>query len=198
MLRRLLHWLVARPAIYNLVQTLAGQKQIHRRLQEVVQRLPAPAEVLDLGGGTGLYRGLFAGARYICLDLEAAKLRQLRGSNPNAVVVQADATAVPLADGSVDLVLCTFLTHHLDERQLPLLVGQIHRILRPGGQVVFVDAVWQPSRWAGRLLWRYDRGSFPRPGRLLAEALGSCLRIEHQESFSIFHEYLLAVARKVV
>src|SRR4051794_3210101 len=70
MLTGLLHRLVAQPRVYELVQVLAGLPVVHRRLARQLARLPTPAVVLDLGGGTGISRPLLPRrCTYICLDM---------------------------------------------------------------------------------------------------------------------------------
>ena len=44
---------------------------------------------------------------------------------------------MPLADGVCDVVLCGLGTHHM---QVPVLLGEMRRVLRPGGRLVVADA----------------------------------------------------------
>lgn len=199
MLTRILHKIVAHPRIYDWVQMLAGAELLRRRLAViVVQRChSSPGIVLDLGGGTGLYRGLWPSAgHYVCLDLDMAKLRGFREKRSGDPALCADATRVPFNTGSVDVVVCTSLSHHLSDEHLEQMVSESARILRAGGTFVFIDPVWAPSRPIGRLIWKYDRGSHPRrPGHLHA-VISNHLRVVHEERYAIYHEYLLCVGTK--
>jgi SAM-dependent methyltransferase len=83
--------------------------------------------VLDLGAGTGVAgrAALAAGARHvICADLAIGMLRQCGAAlHP----VAADAAALPLRDGAVDLVLAAFSLSHL-----PSIAAGLAEIRRVG------------------------------------------------------------------
>jgi SAM-dependent methyltransferase len=55
----------------------------------------------------------------------------------NALLVQADATALPIAPGSADVVTSRLAAHHFVDAARAF--GEIARILRPGGLFVLVD-----------------------------------------------------------
>ena len=195
MLTGLLHRVVAQPRAYDLVQTLVGVSKVRRRLARTVAPLRSAAWVLDIGGGTGAVGELWGeSTRYICLDIDPLKLRGFAAKNPTGTALLADATAIPLADGSVDVVLCTHVTHHLTESQLDQAIAESARVLRAGGKLVLSDAVWAPSRRIGRLLWRYDRGDFPRTPEVLRAAISRHFKIGSWEQFAVWHEYFIAVA----
>src|SRR5829696_4659526 len=107
MLTRLVHRIAAQPIAYDLIQRAAGVGRVHERLAAVFRRLNPRGLMLDVGGGTGISRFLWDGrGRYVCLDFDPLKLRGYRDKFPAGDAVLADATSLPLADGSVDLVLC--------------------------------------------------------------------------------------------
>src|SRR5438034_10936967 len=132
MLIEIIHRLVAWPRVYEFVQVLAGLPVIHRRLARQLARLPAPALVLDLGGGTGISRHLLpARCTYICLDLDPQKLRGFSHNHPADRALLADATRLPLRSNSVDLVLCKAVAHHLPDAGWESLVSESWRVLKP-------------------------------------------------------------------
>lgn len=49
----------------------------------------------------------------------------------------ADAAALPFADGSVDVAVSTLSLHHW--RDPAAVLGELHRVLRPGGQAPIYD-----------------------------------------------------------
>jgi hypothetical protein len=49
------------------------------------------------------------------------------------------------------------------------------------------------SRWAGRVLWRLDRGSYPRSAEELQEKLERKFKVIHWEKYSIYHEYVFGI-----
>jgi len=66
-------------------------------------------------------------------------------------------------------------------------------VLRAGGHVILLDAVINRQRLAGRMLWRLDRGSYPRTEEDLREKLESRFKIIHWEKFAIYHEYVFGI-----
>ncbi|MEP7290740.1 MAG: class I SAM-dependent methyltransferase [Chloroflexota bacterium] len=92
--------------------------------------------VLDLACGTGRY-GLLAqarGAKYVLgIDNSAAMLNL----NPLVNRVQSTSEAVPLANHSVDLVICALALGHLPRLQPSL--SEIGRVLKPGGIALVSD-----------------------------------------------------------
>ena len=128
-----------------------------------VGTLPAGSVVLDVpcGGGVAL-RGLRPGQglTYLAADIAQAMLdRTMASARSRGVADQveprlADVAALPLADGSVDLVV-TFTGLHCfpDPRRA---VAEMARVLRPGGVVTGsmlatdTGARYEPLRRAGR------------------------------------------------
>lgn len=71
----------------------------------------------------------------------AAQLAQQNGVS----TMLGCASAMPLADGSVDIVLVSQVAHHLDDAAIVNLLADCGRIARRG--VIISDL--RPSRWAG-------------------------------------------------
>ena len=102
-------------------------------------------DVLDLGCGTGtlaidLVR---AGARVVGVDGDDEVL-QRAAAKARAAGVELDlrqglADAVPLADGSVDVVVCSLLLHHLAPTVKTAALRECRRVLRPGGRLLIAD-----------------------------------------------------------
>jgi SAM-dependent methyltransferase len=98
---------------------------------------PAPARVLDLGTGTGhgafLIARRFPAAEVVGGDLSERMLAQARGRTPPDLgdrvrFEQVDASALPYADESFDLVAHANMIPFFDE---------VARVLAPGGQTLF-------------------------------------------------------------
>lgn len=194
MIKNLLHRIVANPVVYDRLQMAVGSKQIRQRLSTHLQQMPPNALVVDLGGGTGINRELLpAHARYICLDNDSLKLTGFREKYPADIGILGSATQVPLQSQSVDLVLCTAVSHHIPDEYLTAFFSEAVRILKPEGRFLFMDAVWKPKRLISRLLWHYDRGSHPRPLATLRGLLEQQGKILAWEEFSIYHTYVIAV-----
>ena len=105
--------------------------------------LPAAPTVIDVGCSTGYLledlRRAIPAASLIGVDLVAGGLRKAHANVPEAVLLQADACALPLEDASVDAAVSANLLEHVpnDERAL----AEVFRILRPGARAVIVVPV---------------------------------------------------------
>jgi SAM-dependent methyltransferase len=69
-------------------------------------------------------------------------------------VLRADAESLPFADRSFDLVLGHAVLHHLPD--LERAFAEFHRVLRPGGRIVFAG---EPSRVGDRIAAIPKRGA---------------------------------------
>jgi SAM-dependent methyltransferase len=131
--------------------------------------------VVDVGCGVGgparrLRRQ--AGCRVVGLDLLAPVLGEARRRSVeegSAVgFVAGSAVALPVRDGSVDLVWSLGVVAHLDVRAF---AGEVARVLRSGGVLAVTEAFWD-----GRRVPRFA-GSAPRPWRpVTVKALSAELR----------------------
>ena len=192
-INRLLH----SGAFYDLVQRLAGEKHFRERLEPYLHTVPVRSRLIDIGGGTGLSDALSARRPYVCLDLDLEKLRRFRARRRGGFAVLANATACPFRDATFDAVLCAKVFHHLDDTELEAMLAETVRLLRPGGKLILADAV-RSHRWVPRLLWRLDRGSFPRTAAEMKLALPPQLQPSRWEEFrlAIFHDIIFCAARK--
>ena len=163
-----------------------------------MRQVPDRAVVIDLGGGTGLASRSAGSAVYVCVDMDSAKLRRFaRGQGPETRAVAADATNCPIGTGMADVVMAVKLTHHLDEAQLAGMLREAARIVRPGGLLLLADAV-RSDRLASRLLWKMDRGSYPRSSRAIQDAAGRWFAPSRAEEFSVTcrHRFLVWVGSR--
>lgn len=116
------------------------------RTQEIILRhLPAaPAAVLDVGGGPGVYSRWLARLGYevrlidvVPKHIEQAKQLSLQQpDHPIASATVGDARSLAQPDGSVEAVLFLGPLYHLTERDDRLKsLREARRVLRPGGWI---------------------------------------------------------------
>jgi ubiquinone/menaquinone biosynthesis C-methylase UbiE len=55
--------------------------------------------------------------------------------------IEAAAEAMPLPDASIDIATCIYLFHELPHRLRRQVAGEIARVLKPGGLLIFVDSL---------------------------------------------------------
>ena len=109
------------------------------RTQELLSRYlpPAPAKVLDVGGGPGAYAAWLAEAGHQVRLVDATPLhvqQALELANGRFEAVAGDARELGEPDGSYDVVLLLGPLYHLLEREERLAaLGEARRVLRPGG-----------------------------------------------------------------
>lgn len=196
MLLELAHQIASRPWVYDRIQQAAGVNQVYRKLAPHLR--DARGLVLDVGGGTGSLRAHCPPSqRYVCLDIEWKKLQGFRSKFPQGSGVFGDATCMPIAGGSVDTAICMFIAHHLPGELLLKMFSEVERTLRAGGRLILLDPVLTDQTIAGRILWKLDRGSFPRTGGLLRQVAEQRFALVHWDEFAIWHTYVLGIFKKL-
>ncbi len=120
---------------------------------------PGPADVvLDAGTGTGALLAELAarpGAprRVLGVDASAAMLARVGALPEGWRVARADATRLPVADGTVDLATAAYLLHVLDAPARAAALAELRRVLRPGGRLACVTPLLRgPARVLGDAL----------------------------------------------
>ncbi|HLI09213.1 MAG TPA: class I SAM-dependent methyltransferase [Ktedonobacteraceae bacterium] len=103
--------------------------------------IPQPADVLDVGCGTGkLLRRVHARwpqTHLIGVDPAEGMIEIAKRQTPYATFYTGMAETLPLQDASVDLALSTISFHHWQDQAAG--VRAIARVLRPGGYFILVD-----------------------------------------------------------
>lgn len=91
-------------------------------------------DVVDVGAGTGKLTAelLGLGASVTAVDPSADMLRVLGERMPQAVRLDGSAEAIPVADGSTDLVTFAEAWHWVDVEPA---TREVLRVLRPGGRL---------------------------------------------------------------
>lgn len=117
-------------------------------------------KVLDLACGTGTL-ALLIRRRFPTIDIvgvdgdgEILRIAQSKADSRNANIQfeQGLATQLPYADSSFDRVFSTLFFHHLVTSDKHRALAEVHRVLRPGGQVHIAD--WgRPTNVLMRLLF---------------------------------------------
>jgi 2-polyprenyl-3-methyl-5-hydroxy-6-metoxy-1,4-benzoquinol methylase len=104
--------------------------------------------VIDFGAGSGwLSRSLTQlGAGVIAMDVSATALRMARalyqrvpvvGDRPSPAFLAFDGLTIPLAEASVDRVVCFHAFHHVPDQER--VIAEFARVLKPGGLAVFAE-----------------------------------------------------------
>lgn len=160
---------------------------IHKQLLEYV-KLPEPANVLDLGCGTGrLLDRLATHLPKLCgtgLDLSTEMLHIARRQNrhqPRLIYVPGNALKLPFADTQFDAVFntCSFL-HYAEPEQV---FSEVSRVLHFGGYFYLVDPT---SRGDGSDYILITPGGIRLYSQKAREELGASVGLS-----CLGHQYLL-------
>ena len=119
----------------------------------------ASGRVLEVGSGTGANLPYYGpGVESLTVtEPEPAMLRRLeqrvRKQAPKAKVVRAPAEQLPFEDDAFDVAVSTLVLCGVDDQARAL--GELRRILRPGGRLIFIEHVRSDepglARWQDRL-----------------------------------------------
>jgi ubiquinone/menaquinone biosynthesis C-methylase UbiE len=153
-------WLRVLAVLYDPFLWLGEVFGMRRRRRELVAA--AHGRVLEIGCGTGLNIKHYTDAvdELILTEPEPGMRRKLqRRLGRGARVLDAPAERLPVADASVDTVVSTLVLCTVPDADPAL--REIARVLRPGGQLLFIEHVRSASRLLG---WYQDRMLLPWRG----------------------------------
>ena len=157
--------------LMNMLMT-GGQDMRWRRLLLDQAKLPPGAYLLDIGTGTGdiaaaaLKRS--PGVISIGADFTVEMMRVGMRSKAGRGVfwVGSDALELPFPEGSFDAVASGFLIRNVVD--LPRVLGEQYRVLRPGGRIVCLDTTPPPDGWLRPLITFHMHTVIPALGGLIA------------------------------
>ena len=154
-------------AVYAPFLWVGEQASLRRRRAELLKR--SAGCTIEIGAGTGLnlahYPDDLDGLVLVEPDpaMRRRLVERLARSCLRARLVDAPAEQLPFPDGSIDTVVSTFVLCTVDAPDLAL--QEIVRVLKPDGQLLFIEHVRSDSprlaRWQDRLAnpWRrFARG----------------------------------------
>jgi ubiquinone/menaquinone biosynthesis C-methylase UbiE len=125
-------------------QALVPLRDALLAVEEGVRR----ARLVDIACGTGAFlaevKRNYPRLAVTGVDLSAPYLDRARrrlSAWSRADFVEANAESLPFADASVDIVTCIYLFHELPRRARRAVAGEIRRVLKPGGQFIYVDSL---------------------------------------------------------
>ena len=123
-------------------------------------------KVLDACCGTGdlAVAALRAGATVIGLDFSERMLERARRKSSDVEWVRGDAQQLPFEDASFDAATVGFGVRNLDDLERGL--GELRRVLRPGGRVAILE-ITKPSGLLAPFYRLWFDGLVPLLGKIL-------------------------------
>jgi ubiquinone/menaquinone biosynthesis C-methylase UbiE len=120
----------------------------------------AAGDVIEIGGGTGANLPFYTASVRTLTVTEPEKPmarrleRRLRERRPETKLLRAPAEDLPFDDASFDVAVSTLVLCSVDDQ--PRALRELHRVLRPGGKLLFIEHVRSEdeklARWQDRML----------------------------------------------
>jgi ubiquinone/menaquinone biosynthesis C-methylase UbiE len=149
-----------------LLDLVMRQRQIEKYRRELIPA--ARGRVLEVGVGSGLNLRLYAAGVNMVVGLDPSERllsmarRRAAKAEVSVDLVHGSATAIPLDNDSVDMVVMTWTLCSIPDPLAAL--REMRRVLKPGGALLFVEHGLSPepgvARWQHRLtpVWRHISG----------------------------------------
>jgi ubiquinone/menaquinone biosynthesis C-methylase UbiE len=156
-------WLRVMAILYDPFVYMGEIAGMRRRRRDLVSG--ARGRVVEIGAGTGLNITHYPDgiAELVLCEPEPGMRRRLtprlKGRASAACIGDAPAERLPMADASVDTVVSTLVLCTVDDPERAL--REIARVLRPDGQLLFIEHVRARSRFLAacqNMLFRPWRG----------------------------------------
>lgn len=141
-----------------------GQDPRWRRTMVDGLALAPGSQVLDVAAGTGSITRLLRATGADVTSLDQSEPMLARAVERGATAVVATAEHLPFPDDHFDAVTFGYLLRYVES--VPECLGELARVVKPGGRVGMVEfgrptGVWGPA-W-----WLYTRALLPAAGALI-------------------------------
>ena len=98
--------------------------------------------LVDLGGGFGHHGRIAQNMGYDVVSVD----REEAVSGVDSVMCDFAVESIPLEENSVDIVFCKSVIEHFYVRELPHVMSEIKRVLRPGGAFIALTPDWESNQ----------------------------------------------------
>src|SRR6266571_1590314 len=199
-------WLMA--AIYDGMMRASEETCLGQWRAELLRELSGA--VLEIGAGTGATLSLYPKTvtRLVMCEPDPYMRRKLEAKRPAGVEVSpASIEELPFQEKTFDAVVCSLVLCSVSDQAAAL--GQIRRVLKPGGRLVFLEHVAadaKPSRlkWQRRIepVWKHLMGNCHLTRRTEAAIEAAGFRIERiqresmRKALPIVRPSIRGIARK--
>lgn len=126
-------------AFYQLSASAMERGAVGRIRRELIP--PLAGDVLEIGAGAGANFPLYGdAARVVALEPDPHMIKRAKErAGANIEIRVAPAERLPFPDASFESVVSTLVLCSVDD--LPQSLAEIRRVLRPGGELLFIEHV---------------------------------------------------------
>jgi demethylmenaquinone methyltransferase/2-methoxy-6-polyprenyl-1,4-benzoquinol methylase len=157
--------------LMNQIMTF-GQVNNQRRIAIKALDIQPEMSILDLGAGGGqissLIQKMYPGCKIFPSDFNADMIHADK-NHTSLPFNQSDARSLPFPDNRFDRVICGFLLRNIRDYQVAL--GEILRVLKPGGKFVTLDTTPPAGSIFTPFIWLYMRLLIPVIGSVVTGRL---------------------------
>lgn len=133
--------------LYDPIVALTTRERTFKTALLRQAQISAGMQVLDLGCGTGTLAIQLARTddrvQVVGVDGDSEVLRlaadKVEAAGVGVTLQQGLSHRIPAADAQFDRVLSSLFFHHLDDRMKQATLAEIHRVLKPGGELHVAD-----------------------------------------------------------
>lgn len=156
-------------------------------VSEMSRGLPAGARSLDYGCGTGRLVALARDSGFDCEGCDSfegpwTEWIDMAPGSAHGHVHRMEGNRIPFPDASFDFVVSNQVFEHVSPSLLPQTLGEIARVLKPGGAMLFLFPVRET--WYEGHFGLYFPHRLPLGGRAQFHAL----RLAHKLGFGLYRE----------
>lgn len=124
---------------YNIPRQLSTERGNNRinSIQKYINTNFPVSCYLDIGCFDGKITELFGKYfRLNKLQTHGVDIKDYNNQNSEFVFSQYDGKILPYSDNSFDLITCMMVLHHIPEDNLPKLIQEINRVMKPNGVLI--------------------------------------------------------------
>jgi len=152
--------------LYNYFQDFIGGNRLRKWFIDTHVRAKAGDKVIDIGCGPGQILPWLPPVEYIGFDVNGsyiAAAQRKYGDRGTFVVGDTMAIWDDSRFQAADIVIALGILHHLDDEQAAYCIRFAHRVLKPGGRFVCLEACWISDQGIlSRYIMSRDRGQHIR------------------------------------
>ncbi|MDI3548280.1 MAG: hypothetical protein PWR10_1932 [Halanaerobiales bacterium] len=120
-------------------------------------------KVLDFGCGIGSSCFMFTPKNYLGIDPDHRRINYARYLYPNYHFKTIKGKKLNTPDNTFDYILIIAVLHHIKSEELPGIMHEFHRVLKPDGNIIVMEPCFYPGNYLNNFLMDlFDRGNYIR------------------------------------